>query len=51
MRGAILDCLRNKKNPIILPRHVEGRALLLREENEKTISNAVQLVVNNIVSI
>ena len=38
IRGAILHYLRDRASLIRLPRHVEERALLLKEENEQTLS-------------
>ena len=42
--GAILHYLRDRASLIRLPRHVEERAILLKEENERTLSAADQLV-------
>ena len=44
IRGAILHYLRDRASLIRLPRHVEERALLLKEENEQTLSAADQLI-------
>ena len=44
IRGAILHYLRDRASLIRLPRHVEERAILLKEENERTLSAADQLV-------
>ena len=44
IRGAILHCPRDRANLIRLPRHVEERALLLKEENEQKLSAADQLI-------
>ena len=44
IRGAILHYLRDRASLIRLPRHVEERALLLKEENEQTLSTADQLI-------
>ena len=44
IRGAILHYLRDRASLIRLPRHVEERALLLKEEDEQTFSAADQLI-------
>ena len=44
IRGAILHYLRDNASLIRLPRHVEERALLLRNKNEQTFSSADSLV-------
>ena len=42
--GAFLHCLRDRASLIRLPRHIEERALLLKEENEQPLSAADQLI-------
>ena len=44
IRGAILHYLRDKASLIRLPRHIEEQALLLKEDNEQTLSAADQLI-------
>ena len=44
IRGVILHYLRDGANLIRLPRHVEERELLLKEENEQTLSAADHLI-------
>ena len=44
IRGAILHHLRDRASLFRLPRHLEERALLLKEENERTFCAADQLI-------
>jgi RNA polymerase sigma-B factor len=47
IRGAILHYLRDRASLIRLPRHVEERAILLKEENEQALNNSDRLILQH----